>query len=73
MSEPQLLWTLNLREIKSDEIQCLKDRRFFSIEEDGDMHGVCIWFSCVFPHDTNMIAGKYALSLIRIPAENMKY
>jgi len=35
-----------------------------AIKEDRDIYGVCIWFSCAFPHDINnnyMITGKYAL------------
>lgn len=35
--------------ISLDELKSLNDRRFFAIEEDGDMQGICIWFTCAFP------------------------
>jgi hypothetical protein len=35
--------------VSTDDLKCLKDRRFFAIEEDGDMQAICIWFTCGFP------------------------
>jgi len=52
LSDPQLLWTLDLMKVTSKDLEILKDRRFFSIEEDGEMGGVCIWFDCAFPTRT---------------------
>ncbi|XP_035706093.1 protein arginine N-methyltransferase 6 isoform X2 [Folsomia candida] len=49
LSDAQLLWDLDLMKISLDELKSLNDRRFFAIEEDGDMQGICIWFTCAFP------------------------
>lgn len=48
LSDPQLLFDLNLQTVEISALQSFRDRRFFSTET-GDMHAVCIWFSCTFP------------------------
>jgi len=49
LSDPQLLWEFDLSKADRNSLISLTDRRFFSIEQDGEIQGVCIWFSCGFP------------------------
>jgi hypothetical protein len=49
LSEPQLLWNLNLSKINVKELQSFSDRRFFTVDGDEEMHAVCVWFVCTFP------------------------
>ena len=50
LSDPHLLWELNLSTITQESlVKGFTYRRFFPVEGDGEMQGVCVWFSCNFP------------------------
>jgi len=49
LSDPQLLFDINLQTVPSDSLEVFKDKRFFPMEQTGDMHAVCLWFTCTFP------------------------
>ena len=63
LSDPQLLWDLNLQTLKRSELDLLKDRRFFSVENSGSYHGVGLWFTCTFPSAEE---GEGAILLLNI-------
>ncbi|CAL8074006.1 unnamed protein product [Orchesella dallaii] len=63
MADPQLLFDLNLQTISSSSLEVFKDRRFFTMDQTGDMHAVCLWFTCTFP----VVPGKEPVELSTAP------
>ncbi|CAG7734241.1 unnamed protein product [Allacma fusca] len=49
LSDPQLLWDLDLNTVSQSGLQSFSDRRFFSVESEGPFHGIGLWFTCSFP------------------------
>jgi len=51
LSEPQLLWSIDLLTVTTAGLQKFSDYRFFQVdvEEEAQAHGVCLWFTCQFP------------------------
>ncbi|ODN02985.1 Protein arginine N-methyltransferase 1 [Orchesella cincta] len=63
LSDPQLLFDLNLQTVPSNSLEVFKDRRFFTMDQTGDMHAVCLWFTCTFP----VVPGKEPVELSTAP------